>query len=90
MPQPPQPPIADAPPVDECVTVYDRDHLKLYVRLLDAESEGAPLAEISWLLLGIDAAAEPERAQRVHDNHLGRAHWMTEHGYRDLLMKGLP
>lgn len=90
MTQTPDPPLADAPPADECVTVYDRDHLKLYVRLLDAETEGAPLAEIAWILLGIDAAAEPERARRVHDNHLGRARWMTEHGYRDLLVKGLP
>jgi len=90
MPQPPQQTIVDSPPAEECVTVYDRDHLKLYMRLLDAESEGAPLAEIAWILLGIDATAEPERARRVHDNHLGRAHWMTEHGYRDLLLKGLP
>ena len=90
MTQTPDPPLADAPPADERVTVYDRDHLKLYVRLLDAESEGAPLAEIALILLGIDAAAEPERARRVHDNHLGRARWMTEHGYRDLLTKGLP
>lgn len=90
MPHPPHPPIADTPPADECVTVYDRDHLKLYVRLLDAESEGAPLSEIAWILLGIDAAAEPERARQVRDNHLERARWMTKHGYRDLLSKGLP
>ena len=24
-------------------------------------------------------------ARRVHDSHLARARWMTEHGYRDLL-----
>lgn len=87
MPPSLKPSIADAPPADECVTVYDLDHLKLYLRLLDAESEGAPLADIAWILLGIDAALEPERAWRVHDTHLGRARWMTEHGYRDLLMK---
>lgn len=86
----PQAPLADAPPADDRVTVYDREHLKLYMRLLDADSEGAPLSEIARILLGIDAAAEPERARRVHDNHLERARWMTEHGYRDLLSKGLP
>ena len=85
----PQPPIADAPPAAECVTGYDREHLKLYMRLLDAETAGAPVVEIAKILLGIDADNEPERAQRVHASHLGRARWMTEHGYRDLLQRGL-
>jgi hypothetical protein len=83
-------PIADAPPDETAVTVYDRDHLKLYVRLLDAEKAGAPLEEVSSVLLGIDARTEPERARRVHERHLSRARWMTEHGYRDLLKSGLP
>ena len=85
MPYTPDPPIADAPPAADIVTVYDREHLKLYMRLLDADTAGAPLAEVAKILLGIDANNEPERAQRVHASHLGRARWMTEHGYRDLL-----
>jgi hypothetical protein len=36
------------------------------------------------ILFGIDPAAEPERARRVHDSHLDRARWMTQHGYREL------
>ncbi len=84
------PPIADAPPTADAVTVYDREHLALYMRLLDAEAAGAPLAEVAIILLGIDAEREPERAERVHATHLGRARWMTEHGYRDLLQHGLP
>ena len=86
----PDPPLEDTPPSDECVTVYDRDHLKLYMRLLDAENSGASVAEIARFLLGIDPEREPERAHLVHDSHLKRARWMTEHGYRDLLIKGLP
>ncbi len=82
--------IADAPPAEDCVTVYDRDHLRLYMRLLDANAEGASLLEIARTLFGIDADAEPERARRVHDRHLARARWMTEHGYRDLLRHSLP
>lgn len=82
--------IADAPPSDDHITAYDRDHLKLYMRLLDADTAGAPLAEVARILLGIDATHEPERARRVHDSHLGRARWMTERGYRELLLKGLP
>ena len=90
MTRPPETPISDSPPSDDCVTVYDRDHLKLYMRLLDAQSSGATLSEVCLILFGIDAEAEPERARTVHDNHLGRAHWMTEQGYRDLLKHGLP
>lgn len=86
----PDPPIVDSPPSANSVTVYDREHLKLYVRLLDAEAAGAPLVEVARILLGIDAEREPERAQRVHASHLGRARWMTEHGYRSLLQQGLP
>ncbi|MBO6636896.1 MAG: DUF2285 domain-containing protein [Roseitalea sp.] len=86
----PDPPLEDAPPSDDCITVYDRDHLKLYMRLLDAENSGASVAEVARILLGIDPENEPERARQVHNSHLKRAHWMTEHGYRDLLTKGLP
>ncbi|QSR21066.1 DNA -binding domain-containing protein [Hyphomonas sp. KY3] len=82
--------IADTPPNDAAVTVYDRDHFALYMRLLDANDAGASLEEVSSLLLGIDADEEPERARRVHDSHLSRARWMTEQGYRDLLKNGLP
>ena len=64
----PQAPLADAPPAEDRVTVYDRDHLKLYMRLLDANAEGAPLPEIARILFGIDAEAEPERARRTKGN----------------------
>lgn len=90
MPSSARRPTADAPPDDAVITVYDRDHLKLYMRLLDAESAGASLNEVSSVLLGIDASAEPERARRVRDSHLRRARWMTEHGYREILKQGLP
>ncbi|KCZ51245.1 DNA -binding domain-containing protein [Hyphomonas pacifica] len=82
--------IADAPPNEAALTVYDRDHIKLYMQLLDANDAGASLEEVSSILLGIDAKAEPERARQVHDSHLSRARWMTEQGYRDLLKNGLP
>ncbi|WP_171173665.1 DNA -binding domain-containing protein [Ruegeria sp. HKCCD8929] len=85
-----QMPIADAPPDEAVLTVYDRDHLKLYMRLLDAETAGATLEEVSSVLFGIDATAEPERARRVRDSHLSRARWMTEQGYREILKHGLP
>lgn len=78
-------PILDYPPTGDTVTDYDRDHAKLYARLLDAEKAGAALEEIAPVLLDIDAKAEPDRARQVHKRHLDRARWMTEHGYREFL-----
>ncbi|MFG1412035.1 DUF2285 domain-containing protein [Xanthobacter sp. VTT E-85241] len=74
----------DEPPSSAALTEYDRQHVKLYVRLLDAEADGADWQEAAEILFGIDPAREPERARLIHDSHLARAHWMTEHGYRQL------
>ncbi|MEP3073824.1 DUF2285 domain-containing protein [Maricaulis sp.] len=82
--------VDDKPPDGDAITAYDRDHLALYIRLLDAEQAGAPLEEISPILLGIDAKIEPDRARHVHRRHLNRARWMVQHGYRDLLKTGFP
>jgi hypothetical protein len=76
----------DQPPQSTSLTDYDRRHLVLYVRLLDAAEEGAEWTEVVRVLFGLDPRQDPERARRVHDSHLARARWMTEHGYRDLLM----
>ena len=79
------PRLNDTPPDSDHLTDYDRAQLKLYARLLDAEADGAALAEIAHHLFGIDAEDEPERARHVHDCHLVRAHWVAEQGYRELL-----
>lgn len=79
----------DEPPRSLSMTDYDRTHLKLYMRLLDAEADGADWEEAAKILFGIDPNHEPERARRMHDSHLSRARWMTEHGYRDLLRQSL-
>lgn len=79
----------DNAPCGPALTEYDRQHVKLYMRLLDAESDGAEWQEAVEVLFGICAKTDPERARRVHDTHLARAHWMTEHGYRQL-RRGLP
>jgi hypothetical protein len=75
----------DAPPDSTELTDYDREHMKLYMRVLDAAADGADWREAVAVLFGVDPAAEPERARRVHDSHLARARWMTKHGYRQLL-----
>ena len=85
MPAPSDPPIAETAPTDTQITDYDRAHLPTYLRLLDAESDGAPWDEVARIVLDLDPEREPDRARRVHDTHLARAHWLTEHGYRHLL-----
>ncbi len=77
--------LADVPPRSDELTDYDRQHLKLYARLLDAATEHADWREVAALVLGLDAGGDPERARRIHDAHLARARWMTTTGYRDLL-----
>jgi predicted GNAT family N-acyltransferase len=86
MAQPPvDPPVADQAPTASDLTGYDQEHLVTYLRLLDAEADGAEWTEVSRIVLHIDPSREPERARRAFETHLARAKWMTEHGYRHLL-----
>jgi len=78
-------PFEDRPPQLDRVSPYDERLLTSYVRLLDAEAEGADWREAVAIIFGLDPEKEPERAKIVHDSHLARAHWMTEKGYRHLL-----
>lgn len=78
----------DSPPDSAELTNYDRAHMKEYMRVHDAAADGADWREAVSVIFGIDPDAEPERARRVHDSHLARARWMTEHGYRQLLREG--
>lgn len=75
----------DEPPDSATLTDYDRANVKLYMRLLDAEADGADWREVVSVLFAIDPDDDPDRARKVHASHLARARWMTEHGYRDLL-----
>lgn len=79
------PPFDDRPPKTERVNAYDERHFVTYLRLLDADEEGADWREVVLIVFGLDPAREPERAKIVHDSHLARARWMTESGYRHLL-----
>ncbi|SDD07013.1 Uncharacterized conserved protein [Bradyrhizobium brasilense] len=82
-------PFEDTAPSGVELTAYDRVHVKLYMRLLDAAGDGADWREAVQVLFGIDPECEPERARHVHDSHLARARWMTHSGYRHLL-RGSP
>ena len=89
MQKPPlNPDVADIAPTDTILTVYDEEHIITYLRMLDADAEGANWREVAQLVLHIDPELEPDRARRAFDTHLTRAKWMTEHGYRHLLRGG--
>ncbi|HWK51796.1 DNA -binding domain-containing protein [Pseudorhodoplanes sp.] len=75
----------DQPPNVPHLTPYDEEHIVSYLRLLDADREGADWREAVKVIFGIDPDQEPDRARRVHDSHLARARWMTTTGYRELL-----
>jgi hypothetical protein len=89
MQKPPlDPDIADTAPSDSVLTVYDEEHVITYLRLLDADAQGADWREVARIVLHIDPEQESERARRAFDCHLSRAKWMAEQGYRHLLRGG--
>jgi len=89
-PPPIDPPVSDTAPNAGTLTSYDEQHLVTYLRLLDADAEGADWREVARIVLRIDPASEPDRARKAWDSHLARARWMTENGYRHLLRGGAP
>lgn len=80
-----EPDIADEVAWSEDLTLYDQDHLVVYLRLLDAERDGADWREASRLVLGRDPTSDQDGARRCWESHLRRARWMTSTGYRLLL-----
>lgn len=90
MKKPPlDPPVSQCAPTELVLTAYDEEHLITYLRLLDADEEGADWKEVARIVLHINPDADPEGAKRIFESHLARAKWMTESGYRHLL-KGPP
>ncbi|MBU6298943.1 MAG: DUF2285 domain-containing protein [Alphaproteobacteria bacterium] len=79
--------IADVAPTVEALTDYDYTLLVVYIRMLDAEAAKADWREVVRVLFKIDPEKEPARALRMYDSHMMRAHWMTQQGYRHLLME---
>ncbi|GEC53045.1 hypothetical protein ABIF38_004982 [Bradyrhizobium japonicum] len=74
------PDVADVAPNEPALTVYDEQHVVTYIRLLQAEGEGADWREVARLVLHIDPEREPERARAAYQSHLARAKWVTEQG----------
>lgn len=77
----------DTPPEGQALTSYDRDHMTLYMRLLDAARDGVDWREVMPILFGLDPAQDMERCRLIHDSHLARARWMVEQGFRELVQE---
>jgi hypothetical protein len=91
MQKPPlDPPVADLAPAEPVLTGYDEQHLITYLRLLDAEIDGADWREVAKVVLKIDPAKQPLRTRRVWESHLSRAHWISKSGFKHLLRGGEP
>ena len=52
-------PFQDIAPSGQYLTDYDKSHVKLYMRLLDAAADGAHWEEAVRVLFGLDPALEP-------------------------------
>ncbi len=80
-----EPRIADRAPQVASLTAYDRAHLITYLRLLDADAEGASWEEVASIVLKLDPQQDRDHARAVWESHLERARWMTRSGYHHLL-----
>ena len=81
MSKPPlDPDVADVAPNEPALTAYDEQHVVTYIRLLQAEGEGADWRDVVRVVLHMDSAREPDRARSAYQSHLARAKWVTEQG----------
>ncbi|WP_342738866.1 DUF2285 domain-containing protein [Bradyrhizobium sp. B117] len=74
------PDVADVAPNEPALTAYDEEHVVTYMRLMQAEGEGADWREVVRVVLHIDPEREPDRARTAYQSHLARAKWVTEQG----------
>ena len=79
------PDVSDLAPSGPALTEYDEEHVITYLRLLDADEDGADWRQVSRIVLHIDAEREPARARRAFDTHFERAKWMSDIGWQQFL-----
>lgn len=84
------PDCADLAPADDALTPYGHEHAITYLRLLDADADGADWREVAEIVLHIDPTREPHRARQAYESHMTRARWLSESGYKLLLRHGWP
>lgn len=79
------PEVDDDAPSSPDITPYDEAHFVTYLRLLDAQAEGADWMEVARIVLHRDPVSEEARSRYCWESHLARAQWMTKQGYRRML-----
>ena len=79
------PDVEDEAPGGPDITAYDEQHYVTYLRLLDANREGADWQEVARIVLHRDPVAEEDRSRRCWESHLTRAQWLSNSGYRRIL-----
>jgi hypothetical protein len=72
--------VADLAPDGPELTVYDEEQATTYMRILDADEDGADWQEVCRIILHIDPDHYPGRARRAFDSHLARAKWAARVG----------
>jgi hypothetical protein len=63
------PDVADTAPSDSVLTVYDEEHIITYLRLLDANAQGADWREVTRIVLHLDPDREPDWARKAFESH---------------------
>jgi len=76
------PPIGPVAPDRDELTAYDIRHLVTYLRLLDADEEGADWEEVASIVLGLDPEKDEAGSKRTWASHLSRAQWMASAGWQ--------
>jgi hypothetical protein len=77
------PNVDDEAPTGERITAYDERHYVTYLRLLDANTDGADWKEVARIVLHRDPA--DGRSHRCWQSHLERAQWLSASGYQNIL-----
>ena len=79
------PEVNDVAPSGNIVTTYDEQHYVTYLRLLDANCDGADWRAVARIVLHRDPVTEETRSRHCWETHLARAQWLSKAGYRHIL-----
>jgi hypothetical protein len=89
MPPLQNPIVADLAPSGPTLTKYcDEEHAVTYIRMLDADADGADWRDVSRIVLRVDPDQEPEGAKCAYETHLARPKWAARTGYKLFLRAG--
>jgi hypothetical protein len=86
-PPPLDPDVADAAPSDSVLTVYDEQHTVTYLRLLDADAEGADWRDVARIVRGpVNETARIAAIRELLDRRPRL--WQVSTGHGDLCARG--